>query len=409
MNALRKLLLVVVVLFLIVEMTSVSLATTAAHDEQDGDDDESSSSSSSSEKSSIQEDTTTCLQDDDEATAAAATTTTTIFTPLGPPDEYMNSSCCPQSGGVVRLAVRRWEPPSASSSSQNADDEIKCVLIVLHGGVGWHSGYFNVLGTALASSNIAVVAYDQIGSGYSDGMTMMMNGRRRYRQYFDSMHTLTRDVGMVISNTKERYHGKPIFVLGESFGGMVLLHYMLQQQQRNGQQEGQSTTNDGVKGYILTGPVIRLRDEMLPPNLVQRMVKVVARFFPHWPMPGIDFMSTFDDAFGDKRWAEAGRADPFVQEAASTPPRLGMIASVLTASSDIGTSMQNITLPFVIFVGQDDVRVRIPDSQELYRTASSTDKTLTVVPGGKHQLFQDQPNVTQYVIEGIQSWILARC
>lgn len=307
-----------------------------------------------------------CQGSDDETCQA-------VFAPLGEPSEYMESS---QAG--IRLAVRRWEPMNA--------DAIKSVLVVHHGGVGWHSGFFDVLGKALVEKGIATIAYDQVGSGYSDSM----NG---FRQYFDSMDTLDADLSKVVAATKTKYN-KPVFCLGESFGGMVLLYHMLRE--------------PNASGYILTGPVIRIRKEMLPPKIVQRIIKFLAMFFPHLKMPGTDFMTTFDEAFGDPRWAAAGRADPFIQEAASTPPRLGMAASVISASDTIWENKQEVHVPFAIFMGEKDVRVYIPDSEALYEEAKSTDKTLKIVEGGHHQLFQDAPQVTQSVVDGVGDWILAR-
>lgn len=241
--------------------------------------------------------TATCLAQDTDA-ANDNDETCQQFAPLGPPDEYAESS---QPG--IRLAVRRWEP---------TDGNIKSVLVVHHGGCGWHSGYFDVLGKRLASNGIAVVAYDHVGAGYSDSMD-------GYRQYFDSMDTLHNDLSKMVEDAREKYKGKRVFCLGESFGGMVLLHHMLQ--------------DPNADGYILSGPLIRIREEMLPPKFVQSIVQFLSSYFPHFKMPGTDFMSSFDEAFGDSRWADAGRADPLIQEAASTPPRLGMIASAVNTSS----------------------------------------------------------------------------
>lgn len=35
------------------------------------------------------------------------------------------------------------------------------MLLIVHGGAGWHSGYFDVLGKALQAEKFAAVAYDQ--------------------------------------------------------------------------------------------------------------------------------------------------------------------------------------------------------------------------------------------------------
>eukprot|EP00533_Pseudo-nitzschia_delicatissima_P015306 CAMPEP_0197274414 /NCGR_PEP_ID=MMETSP1432-20130617/12646_1 /TAXON_ID=44447 /ORGANISM="Pseudo-nitzschia delicatissima, Strain UNC1205" /LENGTH=72 /DNA_ID=CAMNT_0042740201 /DNA_START=59 /DNA_END=274 /DNA_ORIENTATION=- len=72
----------------------------------------------------------------------------------------------------------------------------------------------------------------------------------------------------------------------------------------------------------MSGPVITLRDEVLLPNIVLVVAKFLARFFPKLKIPGTELYSTFDEAFGNPRWAQAGRADSVVQEAFVTPPLL---------------------------------------------------------------------------------------
>lgn len=298
--------------------------------------------------------------------------------PLGRPTEFV-----PSSVPDIKLAVRRWGPLPSSPT--------KAVLVVHHGGIGWHSGYFDVLGRALQKHDIAVLAYDMVGSGYSDALDPPG------RQCFESMDRLDQDLRCMMQFAKDEYNGVPVFCLGESFGGMVLLHHILQ-----------SDGDAPAQGYLLCGPVVRVREEMLPPAPVQAIVQFVSRFFPHLRMPGVDFMTTFDEAFGDPRWAKAGREDPFVKEAANTPPRLGMAASVLRASSTIYASFERIQAPLAIFIGDKDVRVYVPDSEKLYKESSSTDKSLVMVKDGHHQLFQDTLEVTSRLTEQIKDWILAR-
>lgn len=55
-------------------------------------------------------------------------------------------------------------------------------------------------------------------------------------------------------------------MLGESFGGMIAIHSMLREQQNNAVADG----------YIMTGPVIILRQEMLPPKIIV----AIAKFWP---------------------------------------------------------------------------------------------------------------------------------
>lgn len=158
----------------------------------------------------------------------------------------------------------------------------------------------------------------------------------------------------------------------------------------------------------MAGPAITLRQDMLPPKFVITIVKFLARFLPNLKMPGTDLFSTFDEAFGDPRWAEAGRADTFIQEAFVSAPLLGMAASTLTASDNIVKSMDQVDVPFFILVGSDDTRVNIPDSEKFVQLAKSKDKRLKIIDNARHLLFQDKPEITKEVIEDITDWILAR-
>mmetsp|Transcript_45115 Transcript_45115/g.109160 ORF Transcript_45115/g.109160 Transcript_45115/m.109160 type:complete len:132 (+) Transcript_45115:666-1061(+) len=124
--------------------------------------------------------------------------------------------------------------------------------------------------------------------------------------------------------------------------------------------------------------------EMLPPKLVIKILTFVSRFFPMAKMPGTDVFSTFDLAFGDKEWAKAGRADPFVQEAAGNPPRLGMIPSILNSMDDMNSRLDEVQVPFKIFMGENEQRVDTDAIQHIFKVASSKDKALEIVDGAYH-------------------------
>ena len=102
-----------------------------------------------------------------------------------------------------------------------------------------------------------MIAYDPVGSGYSEGI----GGRRHY---FDSLDRVAEDPTKFVKDTRETYPGKQVFVLGESFGGMVAVHSLLR--------EEQTTKGVVADGDILAGPLITLRPEMLPPKLVITIV-----------------------------------------------------------------------------------------------------------------------------------------
>mmetsp|Transcript_8124 Transcript_8124/g.11166 ORF Transcript_8124/g.11166 Transcript_8124/m.11166 type:complete len:311 (-) Transcript_8124:131-1063(-) len=268
---------------------------------------------------------------------------------LGKPKEFAD--------GVipgVKLAVRRWIPPSSTDT--------KAVILFHHGGAGWHSGYGDIMGTFMQNAGIAVISYDTMGAGHSTGMDGLC-------QYFPNMTVLTDDFSQMLTKVRKEYPSKKIFAMGESFGGMVLASQILFEQRKQ---------DEGVlaDGYLFTGPVIKLLRT--------------------------DVFSTFDLAFGDKGWAKAGRNDPIIQEAAQIPPRLGMAASILSNMDQMYRDLDEVKVPFKIWMGEHEQRVDTDAIRYFAKVASSKDKELEVVNGAYHQLFQDLPDVTNKVCENVR-------
>jgi len=155
------------------------------------------------------------------------------YTILGRPDEYVQSST-----EGVKLAVRRWAPFD--------ENFVKSVIVFHHGGVGWHSGYSEIMGQSMKQAGIAVLAYDTVGSGYSDSI-------KGHRQYIDSMETVANDLTVVLNFARDQFPNKKVFAMGESFGGMVLLTQILKEQKEN-----EANLADG---YVLAGPVVKVLRE----------------------------------------------------------------------------------------------------------------------------------------------------
>jgi L-proline amide hydrolase len=128
-------------------------------------------------------------------------------------------------------------------------------VLTLHGGPGATHDYLEDIG-GLASDSRRVIFYDQLGSGNSDQPddTSLWQVPR----FVDELATLRRELGL------EKIH-----LLGQSWGGMLAIEYMLTQPQ-------------GVVSLILasTTPSIplwveeanRLRDE-LPPDIQATLLK----------------------------------------------------------------------------------------------------------------------------------------
>eukprot|EP00538_Stauroneis_constricta_P013541 CAMPEP_0119565888 /NCGR_PEP_ID=MMETSP1352-20130426/31437_1 /TAXON_ID=265584 /ORGANISM="Stauroneis constricta, Strain CCMP1120" /LENGTH=321 /DNA_ID=CAMNT_0007614903 /DNA_START=186 /DNA_END=1151 /DNA_ORIENTATION=- len=316
---------------------------------------------------------------DNKSINDAATCDNAVIAPLGEPTEFTTSAT------GIKLAMRKWLP----------EGDPKSVILLQHGGAGFHSGYSDILGQAMKANGIAVIAYDQAGCGYSDSI-------KGLRAYFDSVDALTDDFTKILNDVRQEYPNKKVFAMGESYGAQTILKQMLVEQKKDA---AEASLADG---YILTGPVIQLLPEMIPPGPAVAVVKFLARFFPMIEAPGTDFFSTFDLAFGDQRWAKAGRADPIIQEAATIPPRIGMISSVLTSMDEVYASLADVKMPIKVLMGEYEQRVDTDAVRKVVEVAQAEDKSFEVVKGAYHQLFQDMPEVTNSVCESVKDWVLER-
>lgn len=85
-----------------------------------------------------------------------------------------------------------------------------------------------------------------------------------------------------------------------------------------------------------------------------------------------------------------------------------MIASVLANMNAMYDALEDVAVPFKIFVGEKELRVDVDAVKHMAKVAKSADKEIEIVENAYHQLFQDVPEVTLKVCRHVQDWVLAR-
>jgi acylglycerol lipase len=100
-----------------------------------------------------------------------------------------------------RLPIRHWPP----------EGEPRAVVLGLHG-FNDYSNAFHALGPTLAAQGFLLYAYDQRGFGHTEP-----------KGIWPGQATLVADAKTVIRLLRGRYPGKPLYVIGESMGGAVLV------------------------------------------------------------------------------------------------------------------------------------------------------------------------------------------
>jgi alpha-beta hydrolase superfamily lysophospholipase len=124
--------------------------------------------------------------------------------------------------------LRIWEPKSS---------EHKAILVCLHG-FNDYSSSFGTLGKYLAKYDVKTIAYDQRGFGGTNS-----------RGYWDGGSIMADDLFSLVTLLKSQEEGMPIFVLGNSMGGGVVLKTL-------------SSMDLKVNGAILIAPAVRGRAVM---------------------------------------------------------------------------------------------------------------------------------------------------
>ncbi len=126
-----------------------------------------------------------------------------------------------------KLPLRTWSA-----------DHPKAVILALHG-MGDYSNFIAMPAEFWAKQDITTVAYDQRGFGQSDHYGLWAGGDVMRRDFADALNA-----------TRAKYPGLPVYALGESMGGAVVLSALA---------EPDPPKPDGV---ILVAPAVWSRGDM---------------------------------------------------------------------------------------------------------------------------------------------------
>lgn len=128
----------------------------------------------------------------------------------------------------AKLPLRRWE----------AEGHPRAVIVALHG-MSDYSNAFDMPAKVWAKLGITTIAYDQRGFGLSANPGVWAGGE-----------AMRSDLNDAITAARARYPGVPVFALGESMGGAVVLTTLASQPALN------------ADGVILVAPAVWSRGDM---------------------------------------------------------------------------------------------------------------------------------------------------
>ncbi len=241
--------------------------------------------------------------------------------------------------------------------------EPRAVLAICHG-YAEHSGRYAAVAADLNARGYAVEALDLRGHGRSSGERVTVES---YDDYLD-------DLDLFLARVRSRHPGKKLFLLGHSMGGGIVTSYAIARRPR-------------LDGVLLSGAA--MLSPRPQPNPDQPAV-------PPAPLPASAISR-------DPQVVAAYESDPLVYRGVRNPR---MAEVTRPAHERVLQRMDEIDLPLLIMHGTADLLVPARGSENLFRRAVSSDKTLRLYPGLYHEIL-NEPERDQ-VVADVVAWLDAR-
>jgi alpha-beta hydrolase superfamily lysophospholipase len=266
------------------------------------------------------------------------------------------------------------QPTSSGSSvyyqswSPSKREPIASIAIV-HG-FGEHAGLYQTVAEFFAGYGYAVFIIDLRGHGRSPGPRGHIQAWKDFRE----------DVSALLDLARKICPRTPIFLAGNSLGGLIAIEYALED-------------SSALRGLIALSPALGKIG-------VARFLLLLSRLLSRiWP--GFSLDTGLDSAAMTRDPAVAARldADPLVHGRGSA--RLG--TEVTSAIERVRRRAGELKLPLLLQHGDADTITNAKDSRWFYQQAGSPDKELKLYPGSYHNLCVDLN--WREVLEDTDRWI----
>jgi alpha-beta hydrolase superfamily lysophospholipase len=238
-----------------------------------------------------------------------------------------------------------------------AVEQPRGMVVVAHG-LGEHGGTYAHLADVVGGSlDLDFLALDFRGHGRSPGRRGVV---RRYQD-------LVEDLRAVVSWAQARRPDLPLFVLGHSNGGQVVLRLALE-------------PPEGIAGVIASNPSIRIAMHVPPAKL--KLGKFLLSFIP-WLTLRADARCEWMTR--DPQMQQMHRSDDLRHDRISAPLFFGMVEGgemLLARASEI-------RVPMLMLVGGQDPVICPRSNREFYDLLGSEDKLLHFYPKMLHEPFNE--------------------
>ncbi|KAI0312007.1 lysophospholipase [Amylostereum chailletii] len=296
----------------------------------------------------------------------------------------------------VTLYTRTYTPPG----------QPKGALIFIHGFCE-HVARYAEAHQIWASRGFIVFAFDQRGFGRTslevDGRQRKAVGGEQVTYGQTGQEEQMGDVEWAVGHVKEIWPGVPIFLMGRSMGGGIVLNYVSRVLSFP-EDVRTDHIRKSLSGVIASSPLLRLTHPPLGP--VRWAGGKAGQMFPNLTIPaGVDPKHLSHDPAA----VEENRRDRLCRSSAT----VRAVDTMLTRGENLLTepdTMQYwpVDLPVLILHGDSDEVTSAQASREFIENLNAKDKHLSIYPGGYHELHHEPDGVKERFVDECISWVEAR-
>ncbi|CAK9152488.1 unnamed protein product [Ilex paraguariensis] len=277
----------------------------------------------------------------------------------------------------LTLFTRSWLPLTLTPP--------RALIFMVHGYGNNISWTFQATPIFLAQHGFACFALDLEGHGQSQGL----------KAYVPKVDLVVEDClsffNLVLTQNPQ-FQNLPKFLFGESMGGAIclLIHF-----------KNPSLFN----GAILIAPMCRISDKVRPGWPIPEVLTFLAKFAPTLPIvPTADLL---DKSVKVPEKKIIAGMNPMRYRG---KPRLGTVVELLRVTDYVSSRLCDVSLPFIVLHGSDDVVTDPEVSRELYELAKSEDKSFKICDGMLHSLLFGETDENVESVRGhILAWLNERC
>lgn len=263
----------------------------------------------------------------------------------------------------LELFRQQWRPEAGA---------VRAVLVNLHG-VGDHSGLYPALSDHFVPRRWAVHSFDLRGNGRSPG------ARGHIRRWSE----LRADLGCFLAVVRRDDPALPLFLLGSSLGGLVVIDYALHHPA-------------GLAGVIAVAPPL---GRFGTPGWLLALGRALSWV---WPEFTLETKLDLSGLSRDAAVREAIVSDPLFHRKGSAR----LASEVLATAKAVRRNAGSFAVPLLLLHGGAD-RMVFPDgTRAFFADAGSTDKQYLEYPGAYHALFADLDR--NRVLADLEDWMQHR-